>query len=117
MDPASRSLSIIFFLVAVTFVVEVSGQKNEAVYHLFGGEGSLTKNECPGKCSYRCSATSHTKACMTYCKYCCERCLCVPSGTYGNKEECPCYNNMKTQEGKPNVCELGIEDKRNDTGE
>uniref|UniRef100_A0A0E0QVP0 Gibberellin regulated protein n=1 Tax=Oryza rufipogon TaxID=4529 RepID=A0A0E0QVP0_ORYRU len=81
--------------------VEVSGQKNEAVYHLFGGEGSLTKNECPGKCSYRCSATSHTTVCMTYCNYCCERCLCVPSGTYGNKEECPCYNNMKTQEGKP----------------
>ncbi|KAK1259547.1 Gibberellin-regulated protein 12 [Acorus gramineus] len=28
-------------------------------------------------------------------------CHCVPSGTYGHKEECPCYNNMKTKEGKP----------------
>ncbi|OIV93348.1 hypothetical protein TanjilG_08761 [Lupinus angustifolius] len=22
-------------------------------------------------------------------------------GTYGNKEECPCYNNWKTKEGAP----------------
>ncbi|CAH8356437.1 unnamed protein product [Eruca vesicaria subsp. sativa] len=28
-------------------------------------------------------------------------CLCVPPGTYGNKQVCPCYNNWKTQLGGP----------------
>uniref|UniRef100_K4AL12 Gibberellin regulated protein n=1 Tax=Setaria italica TaxID=4555 RepID=K4AL12_SETIT len=57
--------------------------------------------ECPDKCDYRCSATSHKKPCLFFCNYCCQKCLCVPSGTYGNKEECPCYNNMKNKEGGP----------------
>ncbi|XP_045821732.1 gibberellin-regulated protein 12-like [Trifolium pratense] len=66
-----------------------------------GGEGSLRQQECAGACTYRCSETSHKKPCLFYCNKCCNKCLCVPSGTYGNKEECPCYNNWKTQEGKP----------------
>uniref|UniRef100_A0A5K1B9P6 Gibberellin regulated protein n=1 Tax=Nymphaea colorata TaxID=210225 RepID=A0A5K1B9P6_9MAGN len=60
-----------------------------------------TGAECPAKCEYRCSATSHKKPCLFFCNKCCLKCLCVPSGTYGHKEECPCYNNWKTQEGKP----------------
>ncbi|XVF29129.1 hypothetical protein REPUB_Repub15cG0092900 [Reevesia pubescens] len=66
-----------------------------------GGEGSLKLEECPKACEDRCSATSHKKPCLFFCDYCCKRCFCVPSGTYGNKEECPCYNNMKTKEGGP----------------
>ncbi|WJX47190.1 Gibberellin-regulated protein 12 [Trifolium repens] len=66
-----------------------------------GGEGSLRQDECAGACAYRCSETSHKKPCLFFCNKCCNKCLCVPSGTYGNKEECPCYNNWKTQEGKP----------------
>ncbi|KAL2333459.1 hypothetical protein Fmac_014672 [Flemingia macrophylla] len=66
-----------------------------------GGEGSLTPAQCPSACDYRCSKTQHKKACLYFCNYCCQRCLCVPSGTYGNKEECPCYNNMKTKRGTP----------------
>ncbi|XVE84756.1 hypothetical protein DITRI_Ditri17bG0038200 [Diplodiscus trichospermus] len=66
-----------------------------------GGEGSLQHEECAKACEYRCWATSHQKRCLFFCNYCCERCLCVPSGTYGNKEECPCYNNIKTKEGGP----------------
>ncbi|XP_027926797.1 gibberellin-regulated protein 12-like [Vigna unguiculata] len=66
-----------------------------------GGEGSLTPEECPAKCDYRCSATRVKKACLYYCNLCCDKCLCVPSGTYGNKEECPCYNNWKTKNGTP----------------
>ncbi|CAL9161199.1 unnamed protein product, partial [Musa hybrid cultivar] len=29
--------------------------------------------------------------CLRYCGVCFEECKCVPSGTYGNKDECPCY--------------------------
>nr|GMC50669.1 gibberellin-regulated protein 6-like [Ipomoea batatas] len=32
---------------------------------------------------------------------CCNKCLCVPPGFYGNKGVCPCYNNWKTKEGGP----------------
>ncbi|KAB2073499.1 hypothetical protein ES319_A07G087000v1 [Gossypium barbadense] len=53
------------------------------------------------RCSYRCSATSHKKPCMFFCLKCCSKCLCVPPGTYGNKQICPCYNNWKTKDGGP----------------
>ncbi|KAK4576832.1 hypothetical protein RGQ29_027393 [Quercus rubra] len=36
---------------------------------------------------------------MFFCQKCCAKCLCVPPGTYGNKEFCPCYNNWKTKRG------------------
>ncbi|CAD5169043.1 unnamed protein product [Musa acuminata subsp. malaccensis] len=63
--------------------------------------GSLKPSECNNKCDFRCSATSHKKPCLFFCKECCATCLCVPPGTYGNKEACPCYNNWKTKEGGP----------------
>ncbi|CAN0875446.1 Protein RSI-1 [Linum grandiflorum] len=90
----SRSLSIlvIFLLAIMAFAIEVSHA---------GKEGSLRKEQCSGACDYRCSKTHHKKPCLFFCNKCCQTCLCVPSGTYGNKEECPCYNNWKTKEGKP----------------
>ncbi|KAL7263918.1 hypothetical protein ACSBR1_001968 [Camellia fascicularis] len=57
--------------------------------------------ECPTACAKRCSATSHLNNCLMFCNLCCKKCLCVPSGTYGHKEECPCYNNWKTKKGGP----------------
>ncbi|CAL5189465.1 unnamed protein product [Lathyrus oleraceus] len=66
-----------------------------------GGEGSLRAEDCKAACDVRCSNTQYKKACLTFCNLCCAKCLCVPSGTYGNKEECPCYNNWKTKEGGP----------------
>ncbi|KAK4359971.1 hypothetical protein RND71_022200 [Anisodus tanguticus] len=65
------------------------------------GYNRLSPNDCKPRCTYRCSATSHKKPCMFFCQKCCATCLCVPAGVYGNKQTCPCYNNWKTQEGKP----------------
>lgn len=62
---------------------------------------TLMETDCKPRCSYRCSATSHKKPCMFFCQKCCAKCLCVPPGTYGNKQVCPCYNNWKTQQGGP----------------
>ncbi|XP_058772386.1 peamaclein-like [Vicia villosa] len=82
-----------FLLMAVTaFVIQ-------DVYA--GGEGSLHPNECAGACNVRCSATSNKERCLEYCNICCAKCLCVPSGTSGNKEECPCYNDLKNDKGGP----------------
>ncbi|XP_059630757.1 gibberellin-regulated protein 12 [Cornus florida] len=84
--------SIVFLLLSFGFAIQTS---------YAGGEGSLRAEECPAACQVRCSETSHKKPCLFYCNKCCAKCLCVPSGTYGHKEECPCYNNWKTKEGGP----------------
>ncbi|KAK6144077.1 hypothetical protein DH2020_020897 [Rehmannia glutinosa] len=64
-------------------------------------EGSLRPQECAPRCTNRCSKTSFKKPCMFFCQKCCAKCLCVPPGTYGNKQSCPCYNNWKTKRGGP----------------
>ncbi|XP_010056457.2 protein GAST1 [Eucalyptus grandis] len=64
-------------------------------------EGSLKPQECGPRCTGRCSKTQYKKPCMFFCQKCCAKCLCVPPGTYGNKQLCPCYNNWKTKRGGP----------------
>ncbi|WOH13935.1 hypothetical protein DCAR_0933448 [Daucus carota subsp. sativus] len=56
---------------------------------------------CGGKCSKRCSKAGISGRCLKYCGICCAKCKCVPSGTYGNKHECPCYRDMVSSKGKP----------------
>ncbi|KAK1267859.1 Snakin-1 [Acorus gramineus] len=56
---------------------------------------------CGIKCKGRCSKASVQDRCMKYCGICCNTCKCVPSGTYGNKDQCPCYRDMVTGKGKP----------------
>ncbi|VFQ86829.1 unnamed protein product [Cuscuta campestris] len=61
-----------------------------------GGGGS-----CDDKCEARCSKAGFKDRCTKYCGICCKQCNCVPSGTYGNKHECPCYRDLKNNKGKP----------------
>ncbi|KAI3465290.1 hypothetical protein Pfo_021953 [Paulownia fortunei] len=56
---------------------------------------------CGKKCGVRCSKAGVKDRCLKYCGICCEECKCVPSGTYGNKHECPCYRDKKNSKGKP----------------
>ncbi|RCV36762.1 hypothetical protein SEVIR_8G006800v4 [Setaria viridis] len=63
------------------------------------GKGNLKPSQCGGECRRRCSKTHHKKPCLFFCNKCCAKCLCVPPGTYGNKDTCPCYNNWKTKRG------------------
>ncbi|ONH91838.1 hypothetical protein PRUPE_8G138600 [Prunus persica] len=56
---------------------------------------------CSDKCSTRCAVAGVQDRCIKYCGICCEECKCVPSGTYGNKHECPCYRDKKNKKGKP----------------
>ncbi|XP_065863190.1 protein GAST1-like [Euphorbia lathyris] len=76
-----------------------ASQDNSAMYG--ATQGSLRPQECGGRCTTRCSATAYKKPCMFFCQKCCAKCLCVPPGTYGNKQSCPCYNNWKTKQGGP----------------
>lgn len=61
----------------------------------------IVAGKCEAKCKERCIKAGTYKRCFKYCCICCDKCNCVPSGTYGNKSECPCYGNMLNSKGKP----------------
>merc|ERR1711964_586993 len=92
-EMAGRPYTSIFLLVSLLLLLTFSDVAE--------GYNKLRPSECKPRCTYRCSATSHKKPCMFFCQKCCATCLCVPPGVYGNKQVCPCYNNWKTQEGRP----------------
>nr|GMD73721.1 protein GAST1-like [Ipomoea batatas] len=104
-------LSILKFSVLI-FVILFQNQASMAAHsstlkprsnnRMYGvTEGSLRPQECSPKCGFRCSKTAFKKPCLFFCQKCCAKCLCVPPGTYGNKQVCPCYNNWKTKRGGP----------------
>ncbi|XP_057790208.1 protein GAST1-like isoform X2 [Salvia miltiorrhiza] len=84
------------FLLYLIFAATILAQKQYGQ-----SEGSLRPQECAPRCTNRCSKTAFKKPCMFFCQKCCAKCLCVPPGTYGNKQVCPCYNNWKTKRGGP----------------
>ncbi|KGN59629.1 gibberellin-regulated protein 14 [Cucumis sativus] len=52
---------------------------------------------CYPECGRRCQLHSRKKICLRACLTCCDRCKCVPPGTYGNREVCgKCYTDMTT---------------------
>ncbi|OAY35534.1 peamaclein [Manihot esculenta] len=56
-------------------------------------------SDCDLKCGARCGNAGYKDRCLKYCGICCKECKCVPSGTYGNKSECPCYRDKKNSKG------------------
>ncbi|EFH46578.1 predicted protein [Arabidopsis lyrata subsp. lyrata] len=95
---------VVFILLFATQFSNAEGLESlvEApAIHKMKREGSLRKEECPMACEFRCSVTSHKKSCLFFCNKCCNKCLCVPSGTYGHKEECACYDKWRTKKGGP----------------
>ncbi|XP_023550961.1 gibberellin-regulated protein 9-like [Cucurbita pepo subsp. pepo] len=54
------------------------------------------KINCKYACSRRCMKVRRKKICMRACGSCCSRCHCVPPGTYGNHQACPCYARLRT---------------------
>ncbi|RDX63597.1 hypothetical protein CR513_57954, partial [Mucuna pruriens] len=61
----------------------------------------LESGFCSSKCANRCARAGMKDRCMRFCGICCSKCKCVPSGTYGNKHECPCYRDLKNSKGNP----------------
>ncbi|XP_059460996.1 snakin-2-like [Corylus avellana] len=71
------------------------------VVHLTEADQLVDKNsskkiDCGGACAARCQLSSRPNLCKRACGTCCARCSCVPPGTSGNLEVCPCYANMTT---------------------
>ncbi|XP_058190816.1 snakin-2-like [Rhododendron vialii] len=55
---------------------------------------------CKGACATRCSLSSRPNLCNRACGTCCARCQCVPPGTSGNYDACPCYATMTTRDNR-----------------
>ncbi|XVF73907.1 hypothetical protein PTKIN_Ptkin13bG0018500 [Pterospermum kingtungense] len=58
------------------------------------------KIDCGGACTARCRLSSRPHLCKRACGTCCARCNCVPPGTAGNQEMCPCYASLTTHGGR-----------------
>ncbi|KAB1203663.1 Snakin-2 [Morella rubra] len=61
---------------------------------------SPEKIDCDAACDARCQLSSRPRLCNRACGTCCARCDCVPPGTDGNYDACPCYANMTTHGGR-----------------
>ncbi|XP_062153015.1 gibberellin-regulated protein 14-like [Alnus glutinosa] len=60
-----------------------------------------SKKDCIPQCDRRCQLHSRKRVCMRACMTCCDRCKCVPPGTFGNREMCgKCYTEMTTHGNK-----------------
>ncbi|XP_062114984.1 gibberellin-regulated protein 6 [Humulus lupulus] len=100
----TKFLCVVLLALLSISMVATQVLAKESQYHLDSGKygpGSLKSSQCPGECTRRCSQTQYHKPCMFFCQKCCNKCLCVPPGYYGNKAVCPCYNNWKTKRGGP----------------
>ncbi|XP_043716951.1 snakin-2-like [Telopea speciosissima] len=64
------------------------------------GSTDATKIDCGAACAARCRLSSRPRLCKRACGTCCGKCNCVPPGTSGNQEVCPCYANMTTHGNK-----------------
>ncbi|XP_057788500.1 snakin-2-like [Salvia miltiorrhiza] len=63
-------------------------------------EASALKIDCKSACATRCKLSSRPHLCKRACGTCCARCSCVPPGTYGNYNACPCYASLTTHGNK-----------------
>uniref|UniRef100_K3YDP4 Uncharacterized protein n=1 Tax=Setaria italica TaxID=4555 RepID=K3YDP4_SETIT len=99
---APALLICFLFLLALASAAEIIGSNGVFSLGNNDGKGNLKPSrDAVGECRRRCSKTHHKKPCLFFCNKCCAKCLCVPPGTYGNKDTCPCYNNWKTKRGGP----------------
>ncbi|XP_031495638.1 cypmaclein-like [Nymphaea colorata] len=88
------------------FTLQVVDGRLEAEYHVAGGAGGrrgigFPGIDCGAACMGRCSKASRQDRCVQACGSCCRTCNCVPPGTFGNKEKCPCYAGLTTHAGRP----------------
>lgn len=52
--------------------------------------------DCAKACKGRCAETKRPNLCKRACGSCCKTCNCVPPGTSGNYDKCPCYFHLHT---------------------
>ncbi|CAN4095446.1 unnamed protein product [Withania somnifera] len=98
-------VTMVLISLLVDQLVKADDDDNQAVNTVaLEGAYSPTYNtpqlDCGAACEGRCRLASRQKMCIRACGTCCARCNCVPPGTSGNQELCPCYHDMLTHGGR-----------------
>ncbi|KAM7482705.1 hypothetical protein LguiB_007288 [Lonicera macranthoides] len=97
----SKALLIASFFV---FVIAIHRVQATETTHMTSNSVSastiIPKIDCGEACETRCTLSSRPRLCKRACGTCCARCNCVPLGTSGNIDNCPCYAQMTTHDNK-----------------
>ncbi|CAL5377055.1 unnamed protein product [Camellia sinensis] len=72
-------------------------QTNQETSNTLTGSTIGKPMDCGAACAARCRLSSRPRLCKRACGTCCGRCQCVPPGTSGNLDSCPCYATMTTR--------------------
>ncbi|KAK4787940.1 hypothetical protein SAY86_011773 [Trapa natans] len=100
-DESPNALSNFLLLISVYFLQQLVQADNFAAVTVNGYAGGSStsglKIDCGGACAARCRLSSRPNLCKRACGTCCARCSCVPPGTYGNYDACPCYGSLTTR--------------------
>ncbi|XP_058098832.1 snakin-2 isoform X2 [Magnolia sinica] len=98
------SRAIVAFLLLTLFSLSLVQARHGFESHSLMASGAernlLQRIDCGTACGVRCSLSSRPRLCKRACGTCCGRCNCVPPGTSGNHEKCPCYANLTTRGNK-----------------
>ncbi|XP_023535343.1 gibberellin-regulated protein 11-like [Cucurbita pepo subsp. pepo] len=95
---ATKGLVFAMLLIAFAFVLLVESAQMAITTQVDSPlPGEI---DCGEACDARCQLSSRQKICKRACGTCCARCQCVPPGTSGNYDVCPCYANMTTHGGR-----------------
>ncbi|KAH6820288.1 GAST1-like protein 1 [Perilla frutescens var. hirtella] len=97
--PRALVASIFLALLAVHGVQAL--QTNQLTSNAAAEAAYTPKIDCGSACAARCKLSSRPNLCKRACGTCCARCSCVPPGTYGNYDACPCYASLTTRDNKP----------------
>ncbi|XP_038899682.1 gibberellin-regulated protein 1-like isoform X1 [Benincasa hispida] len=94
---------IIAYLFISSFLVHTLVEANKMVNSIDGvatNTAKIQNIDCGGACASRCKLSSRPNLCKRACGTCCARCSCVPPGTSGGYDACPCYASMTTHGGR-----------------
>ncbi|GKU90094.1 hypothetical protein SLEP1_g4135 [Rubroshorea leprosula] len=103
---ASLFISLLIFHFVESDPVETSSGPQASFQYLSNmvedgsSDLSSTDIDCGQACDVRCQLSSRPNLCKRACGTCCARCNCVPPGTSGNYDVCPCYRDMTTHGGR-----------------
>ncbi|KAL9445868.1 hypothetical protein AB3S75_013702 [Citrus x aurantiifolia] len=97
----SKSLTGSLLIISLVIHVFQLAQSDDLMVIKSVAESPMVqKIDCDGACAARCRLSSRPRLCKRACGTCCARCDCVPPGTSGNYDACPCYANMTTHGGR-----------------
>ncbi|XP_047975816.1 gibberellin-regulated protein 11-like [Salvia hispanica] len=98
--PTSTSLLVCFITLLLFVSIAQLHETGVGVDGIGGGNLDEAKIDCGMECDRRCQLASRQNMCHRACGTCCSRCQCVPPGTSGNQDACPCYASLTTHNGR-----------------